>query len=125
MTGMDKQARTRRTDAGGFTLVEATIALTVLMFFLISLSGLAVSALRLVRSMETRYPETPTTLFFNTDASPWERRFGVSAVLSPTQVTWVSDTNPPLRTVQVALPFTHNRVTGDVVLHVTATEPLP
>jgi len=124
MTGMHKQMW--RADATGFTLVEATIALTVLMFFLMILSGLAVSASRLVSSLETRYPEAPAaTLYFNSGGSLWERRFGVSAVLSPTQETWVGDTNPPLRTVQVVLPVSLNRVTGDLVLQVTATDPLP
>ena len=124
MTDIRKQRHVRTSKREGFTLIEVTISLFMLLFFLVSLSELMVAASRLVRSMEARYPENPTVLYLNSGSSTWERRFGVSAVLSPTIGLVGPDTNILLRTVQIT-SFIHNYQTGEVRLNVAVTEPPP
>jgi Tfp pilus assembly protein PilV len=122
MTDTRKQTRLCPADSG-FTLIEVTVSLTVLMIFLVCLSGLTVTASRLLESMEQRYPEN-TPLYFNSNSSPWERNLGVSAILSSNAEDVVTDTNVLVRTIQM-VSFSHDRNAGEISMDVTATEPPP
>jgi hypothetical protein len=127
MTDTRKQMRMRPAD-GGFTLIEVTDSLTVLMIFLVCLSQLTVTASRLLESMEQRYPEYKTpeyiTLRFNSNSSSWGRNLGVSAILSSNTEAVVADTNVLVRTIQM-VSFSHDRNAGEISMDVTATEPPP
>lgn len=110
-------------DQGGFSMIETSVAFTVLAFGLSGLLSVVVASSRQMEYLESRNPAS-TVLHVRADASRWAARLGVPAFVSVLPLPAPPDPQEPVRTLHI-VSYSANAGTGQISLEVAESEPTP